>query len=99
MNAGTARGFVWHWLRYAIRDAATQAFGWPTVLSAALLGYLLPKIGIGTISNPIANNVAIASVSWAIGFGVYLFAALFKAYYCVAPLTVNVTDDGSDGTC
>ncbi|WP_318833485.1 hypothetical protein [Burkholderia cepacia] len=93
MQTGTVGRFLWHWLRYAMRDAVAQAFGWPTLLSAAVLGYILPKVGIGDIPNQIANNLAIAAVSWAIGFVVYLFAACLKAYWRIVPLTLSITDD------
>ncbi|WP_175787139.1 hypothetical protein [Burkholderia anthina] len=76
-----------------MRDAVAQAFGWPTLLSAAVLGYILPKVGIGDIPNQITNNLAIAVVSWAIGFVVYLFAACLKAYWRIVPLTLSITDD------
>jgi|UniRef100_UPI0038BA2750 hypothetical protein len=93
MNTANTRHFLWHWCRYAIRDAAARAFGWPTLVSAAVFGYLLPKVGIGAISNQIESNVAVAVVSWAIGFVVYLFAGFFKAHRLLRPLAVTVTDD------
>ncbi|MBB5508724.1 hypothetical protein [Paraburkholderia atlantica] len=101
MNTTNTKRFLWHWCRYAIRDAAAQAFGWPTLVSAAVLGYLLPKLGVGAISNQIANNIAIAVVSWAVGFAVYLFAAFFKAHRFTAPLALSITDDvrSPDFTC
>ncbi|MDP9582251.1 UNVERIFIED_ORG: hypothetical protein J2791_001533 [Burkholderia contaminans] len=76
-----------------MRDAVAQAFGWPTLLSAAVLGYILPKVGIGDIPNQITNNLAIAVASWAIGFVVYLFAACLKAYWRIVPLNLSITDD------
>jgi hypothetical protein len=93
MNTANTKRFQWHWFRYAIRDAAAQAFGWPAVAGAALLGYVIPKLGIAAIPNQIADNAAIAAASGIIGFAAYLFAALFKAYSRIEPLAVTVTDD------
>lgn len=92
MNRAKTKRSLWHWFRNAIRDAA-KAFGWPTLLGAALLGYLLPKAGIAAIPNQIANNVAVAAASWIVGFAAYLSAALFKAHSRIEPLAVKVTDD------
>lgn len=93
MNRAKTKRFLWHWFGYAIRDAAARAFGWPTLLGAALLGYGLPKAAIAAIPNQIANNVAVAVASWIVGFAAYLFAALFKAHSRIEPLAVKVTDD------
>jgi hypothetical protein len=93
MNRPKNKRFLRQRFRYAMSDAADKALRWPTRLSAALLGYVLPKTLIAAIPSQITNDVAVAAACWIIGFAVHLLAALFKAHSRIAPLAVKVTDD------
>lgn len=93
MNSRKTWRFLLQWCHFAIRDAAAQAFGWPTIASAVLLVYFLPLFGVRAIPNQIANNLAIAAASMMIALVVYVFAGFFKAYRLMKPLVVTATDD------
>ncbi|MFM0441414.1 hypothetical protein PQQ84_33665 [Paraburkholderia strydomiana] len=84
MNRPKNKRFLRQWFRYAMSDAADKALGWSTLLSAALLGCVLPKTLIAAISSQITNDVAVAAACWIIGFAVHLLAALFKAHSRIA---------------
>jgi hypothetical protein len=93
MKFSEIRCVVWHWCRFAIRDSAAHAFGWPTVASAVMVAYLLKRTGVVSSPNTIENNLAIAAGSWLIALAFYVFTAAFKAYRFVRPLALTVTDD------
>ncbi|WP_448166821.1 hypothetical protein [Burkholderia ambifaria] len=63
MSKNKLKRFLREWCRFAVRDATGQTFGWPTVVSAVLLGYILKRMGIGVIPNQIENGLAVAVVS------------------------------------
>ncbi len=85
--------FLWQWCCLTFSDAVPQIFGWPTLLSAAALSYLLQLAGFGAIQDQTSNNFALAVVSYAIALMVNFFIAAFKAYRLVKPLVVTVSDD------
>jgi len=93
MNSTEKRRFLGHWCRIAVLDALAHVFGWPTLVSAVVLAYFLPRLGFEAIANPVANNFASALVSFVLAFIVYVIRALFKAYRLLRPLVVTVTDD------
>lgn len=85
--------FLRHWLRFAVRDATGQTFGWPTVVSAVLLAYILKRLGVAPISNQLESGLAIAVVSWLIALAVAIVTTAIQAYRMVKPLEVTITDD------
>lgn len=93
MRRAKVKSFLLQGCRFAIRDAAAQTFGWPTILSAALLGYVLTRLGIKAFQNPVESNVAVAGISLSLALFVNIFIASFKAYRVVKPFTVTVTDE------
>jgi hypothetical protein len=94
MNSANVRRFLGHWCRFAFRNALAQTFSWPTMISAVVLGYSLPKIlGIRAFPNQVETNLAVAAVSLVIALGVNMVIAPFKAYRAVRPFVVSVTDD------
>jgi hypothetical protein len=93
MTFAEVRRVAWHWCRFAIRDSAAQAFGWPTVASAVMVAYLLKRAGVVSSPNTVENNLAIAAGSWLIALAFYVFTAAFKAYRLVRPLALTITDD------
>lgn len=93
MDKNKFKRFLREWCRFAVRDATGQTFGWPTVVSAVLLGYILKRMGIGAIPNQIENGLAVAVVSWLVALLVAILLTGIKAYRMVKPLKVTITDE------
>jgi hypothetical protein len=93
MNKKKLKRFLWEWCRFAVRDATGQTFGWPTVVSAVLLGYILKRTGIGTIPDQIENGLAVAIVSWLVALVAAILLTGIRAYRMVKPLGVTITDE------
>ena len=93
MKRNEFKRFVREWLRFAIKDASAQTFGWPTVVSAVLLAYILKRMGVESIQSQIGNGLAVAVVSWLVALAFAFFTAGMKAYWMVKPISVTVTDN------
>ncbi|CAJ5215112.1 hypothetical protein [Burkholderia pseudomallei] len=87
------RLFVRQWVRYTIRDAFAQTFGWLTLFGGSVSGFFLAKFGVSVTDDQFTNNVVVAVGGFVIGVGVYAIVGFFKTLRHMQPLALSITDD------
>ncbi len=93
MNWTQRRHFVRRWLWYTVRDAFTQTFGWLTLFGTSFSGFILAKLGVPAITNPLGNNLIGGFGGFVIGVGYYAVVGFFKTRRYMQPLALSITDD------